>query len=96
MVQQQWTLWPLDMIMGVCEKDVFFSRVSNIRNYEIIRGKYYCEWKFYSENGNITLLVPVALTEAEIWNMEKPKVDAKVQVQYYKYSKILKSWEYRE
>ena len=74
-------------------EEVFFSKVSSINDYEFFKGKYCCEWKFYSSKGTMEVLVPVALTEEEIHNMEKPLVDQKVRICFYRFSKILYSWE---
>ena len=69
------------------------ARGGGIYNYECLGKKYYCEWKFYSSQGTLQVLVPVFLTEEKIREMEKPQVDQKVKLNYYKYSKILRSWE---
>lgn len=84
---------PLDLILKKRSADVFFSRVSSMDDYEFFKGKYCCEWKFYSSKGTVEVLVPVALTEEEIHNMEKPLVDQKVRICFYRFSKILYSWE---
>lgn len=84
---------PLDLILKKRREEVFFSKVSSINDYEFFKGKYCCEWKFYSSKGTMEVLVPVALTEEEIHNMEKPLVDQKVRICFYRFSKILYSWE---
>lgn len=86
-------LLPIDLIIGKVERVVYFSRMSNFDEYEFKKEKHYCEWKFYSEKGTLEVLVPVELSKEEIFTMDKPKVDQKVRVTYYKYSKILYSWE---
>ena len=86
-------VFPLDLIFEKKKEEVFFSKISSIDNYEFFMGKFYCEWKFYSSKGSLKLLVPVALAEKEIYNMCKPDVDQKVRVCYYRFSKILHSWE---
>ncbi len=85
---------PLDLFLGYVEQDVYFSKISNIDEYEFFRKKCYCEWNFYySSKGRLTLLVPVCQTLEEILQMDKPETDQKVRICYYKYSKILISWE---
>ena len=84
---------PLDCILKKRSADVFFSQVSSLNNYEFFKGKYCCEWKFYYSKGTVEVLVPVALTKEEIHNMEKPLVNQKVRIYYYRFSKILYSWK---
>ncbi len=86
-------VFPLDLILKKRSADVFFSKVSGINDYEFFKGKYCCEWKFYCSKGNIEVLVPVTLTMEEIHNMKKPLVDQKVRICFYRFSKILYSWE---
>lgn len=85
---------PLDLFQGCVEQDVYFSKMCNIDGYEFFKNKFCCDWKFYySSKGKLTLLVPVCQTHEEILQMDKPAIDQKVRICYYKHSKILKSWE---
>ena len=84
---------PLDIVIGKRMKVVYFSRVCNVENYEFFPKRYHCEWRFYSSEGTLKVLVPVALSKEEIQSMHRPKADQKVKVCYYPYSKILCSWE---
>ena len=85
---------PLDLFQGYVEQDVYFSKICNIDEYELFKKKCYCEWNFYfSSKGKLTLLVPVCQTHEEILQMDKPATDQKIRIRYYKYSKILCSWE---
>lgn len=85
---------PLDLLQGYVEQDVYFSKICNIDEYELFKKKCYCEWNFYfSSKGKLTLLVPVCQTHEEILQMDKPATDQKIRIRYYKYSKILCSWE---
>ena len=87
-------LLPIDLLVNKVENIVYFSKMSNFDEYDLIKnGKYYCKWKFYSKDGTLEVLVPVELSKEEIFTMHKPEVDQKVKVTYYKYSKILYSWE---
>ena len=85
---------PIDLLLGRIEQDVYFSSVSNIDEYEFFREKYCCEWYFYfSSKSTLTLLVPVCKTHEEILQMDTPITNQKVRIRYYRYSKILCSWE---
>lgn len=88
-------IFPIDLVLDKRKEDVYFSKVCNIDNYELYfpPRKYYCEWEFYSENEILEVLVPIVLTEKEIINMEKPDENQLVRIYYYRYSKILYSWE---
>ena len=89
-------LLPLDFLCGKKSEEVYFSRLRDVSSYEFFTKKYFCEWKFYSSKGTLAVVVPVAYTEAEVRNMNKPLVDQKVRICYYKYSKILYSAELLE
>lgn len=85
---------PLDLLCGHVEKTVYFSQLCNIDKYEFFRRKYFCEWNFYySSKGTLTLLVPVCQNHEEILQMDRPVANQKVKIRYYRYSKILYSWE---
>lgn len=87
-------VFPLDLLCGYVEKDVCFSQLCNIDEYEFFRKKYFCEWNFYfSSKETLTLLVPVCQTHEEILQMDRPVTNQKVKIRYYRYSKILYSWE---
>ena len=77
-------LLPFDLLRGSSEQIAYFSKRVGIDNYECLGKKYYCEWKFYSSQGTLQVLVPVFLTEEKIREMEKPQVDQKVKLNYYK------------
>lgn len=87
-------VFPLDLLRGCIEKDVCFSQICNIDEYEFFRKKCYCEWNFYfSSKSTLTLLVPVCQIHEEILQMDSPVTNQKVRIRYYRYSKILCSWE---
>ena len=87
-------LLPIDLLANKSERIVYFSKMSNFNEYDLFKsGIYYCEWKFYSKEGILEVLVQVELSQEEVFTMDKPEVDQKVKVTYYKYSKILYSWE---
>ena len=89
-------VFPLDLLFGCIEKDVFFSQICNIEKYEFFKSKCYCEWYFYfASKSTLTLLVPVCQTREEILQMDTPSTNQKVRIRYYRYSKILHSWEIR-
>lgn len=85
---------PLDLLQGPVEQDVYFSKMYNISGYEFFKEKCYCEWNFYfGATGALTLVVPVCMAYEDILQMDRPETDQKIKVRYYKYSKILCSWE---
>lgn len=90
-------VFPLDILHGRVEQDVHFSKMYNIDEYAvygILRRRYFCEWNFYfSAKGKLNLLVPVCQKYEDILEMNRPATDQKVRICYYKYSKILYSWE---
>ena len=87
-------LLPVDLLLGCKEQEVYFSSMCNIDEYEIFRENYYCEWHFYFGAGDtLTVLVPVCLSHEELLQMNRPITNQKVRIRYYKYSKILCSWE---
>lgn len=84
---------PLDILKGKKEEIYYFTRMCNVENYEFFRKKYYCEWHLRSSQKSITILVPVCLSEEDIFECEKPTVNQKIKIKYYSFSKILCSWE---
>lgn len=91
---KRFLLLPIDILKGAVEKDVFFSSICNIQEYEFFRENFYCEWHFYfSAKDTLTVLVPISQTYEEILKMDIPVVNQKVRIRYYRYSKILSSWE---
>jgi len=84
---------PLDLILGKQEEIIVFKRVDNVQEYEFFRNTCFCEWIFNSRNGTVILINPVAMKEEEIYAMEQPLHEQKVRIYYYRYSKILCSWE---
>lgn len=84
----------IDFLQGGIEQEVYFSSQRNIQEYEFFRENFFCKWYFYySAKGTLTLLVPVCQTYEEILKMDRPEVDQKVRVCYYRHSKILYAWE---
>ena len=87
-------LLPIDFLEGSVEKVVYFSTFGNVDGYEFFRKKYNYEWKFYYGAGNkLSLLVPVCLPYDELMQMERPVVNQKIRVRYFRRSKILIEWE---
>lgn len=86
-------LLPLDLLFGKKTEILYFSRMSNIQEYELFSNQCCCLWQFYSSTGTVKLLVPASVPYSKILELDKPKTDQKVRICYYPYSKILYSWE---
>lgn len=87
-------LLPMDLLQGWKEQEVYFSSMCNIDEYEFFGKKCFGEWHFYfGAEDTLTVLVPVCLSHEEILQMDRPVINQKVRIRYYKYSKILCSWE---
>ena len=72
------------MILGIYNLDFFPKKMTSI-------------WCFiYSEKGKnykVELIMPIALEEKDIERIDRPQIQDKVRVIYYKWSKIICSWE---
>lgn len=87
-------LMPLDLICGPKNKSVCFSTQLGIEDFEFFKGKHCCEWKFYYSNNKILkLLVPLENANDE---KERPIKDEKIDIVYYRFSKILCRWTERD
>lgn len=87
-----WVL-PLDLITGKNEKIVHFCGLVNICEYEFSRKRCCCLWKFQDNNKTFKLLNPVSAEREKILAMKQPPKDRKIKITYFRYSKILCSWE---
>ena len=87
-------LMPLDLICGPKTKSVCFATQVGIEDFEFFKGKHCCEWKFYYSNNKILkLLVPLENANDE---KERPIKDEKIDIVYYRFSKILCLWTKRD
>ncbi|MGN1155417.1 MAG: hypothetical protein ACI4TK_04505, partial [Agathobacter sp.] len=73
--------------------NVYFTTQLGLVDYEFRKGKHCPEWKFYSGNKALVLLVPMVATSEEILKLERPKKDEKLKITYFRFSKILLSYE---
>lgn len=88
-------VFPLDLLLKAKTEDVYFSKQSQFDKYEFFRNKYSCLWTFYdSHNKKTELLVPFSESKEKILSIGCPENKRKIRVTYYKFSKILYSWEY--
>ena len=86
-------LFPFDLLFGKVTDNVYFATQLGLVDYEFLNGKHCPEWKFYSGNKTLVLLVPRAATLEEILKLERPKKDEKLRITYFRFSKILLSYE---
>lgn len=88
-------VFPLDLLLKAKTEEVYFSKQSQFDKYEFFRNKYSCLWIFYdSHNKKTELLVPFSESKEKILSIGCPENNRKIRVTYYKFSKILYSWEY--
>lgn len=86
-------LFPFDLLFGKVTDNVYFATQSGLVDYEFLKGKYCPEWKFSSGNKTLVLLVPMAATLEEVLKLEQPRKDEKLRITYFRFSKILLSYE---
>lgn len=86
-------LFPFDLLYGKVTDNVYFATQLGLVDYEFHKGKYCPEWKFSSGNKTLVLLVPMATTLEEKPELERPKKDEKLRITYFRFSKILLSYE---
>ena len=88
-------LFPFDLLSKTKSEEVYFSKQSQFDRYEFFRNKYSCIWTFYnSHNKKFELLVPFSKSKEEILSIGHPENSKKIRITYYRFSKILHSWEY--
>ena len=93
-------LLPIDILLGERgkeEKVLYFWRDLRYINLDFFPKKMTSIWCFiYSEKGKnykVELIMPIALEEKDIERIDRPQIQDKVRVTYYKWSKIICSWE---
>lgn len=90
-------LLPIDYFIGPRERIMYFWCRGGDINLDFFSKKKSSAWYFiYSEKGKnykIRIIIPVALTEDEIGNIEQFQTHEKIRVRYYTLSKILCEWE---
>ncbi|MBR5311021.1 MAG: hypothetical protein IKU42_07870 [Oscillospiraceae bacterium] len=88
-------VFPFDLFFEKKYEEVYFSKQSKFDEYEFFRNKYSCLWTFYdSHNKKTELLVPFSESKEKILSIGCPEKNRKIRITYYKFSKILYSWEY--
>ena len=90
----------IDILLGERgkeEKVLYFWRDLRYINLDFFPKKMTSIWCFiYSEKGKnykVELIMPIALEEKDIERIDRPQIHDKVRVTYYKWSKIICSWE---
>lgn len=86
-------LLPFDLILGQKTETCLFSRHIIYGRYDFFRNRYYCTWRFYAKNEKIDLIVPASLKRADILSLAEPPKDQILEITYFRFSKILYSWE---
>ena len=86
-------LFPLDLICGKKSEIVYYeSGVSSIC-LEFSKGKFCPQWKFTYGQNRLILLVPIVMTDETIQQLERPVQREKITITYYRFSKILLSYQ---
>lgn len=86
-------LLPLDIICGQVSETTKFVAQAGVLSYEFKKGIYSPEWKFSNGKRTVILLLPIAGKLEEINGLDKPQKNALLQIVYYRFSKILLSYE---
>ncbi|MGN0492058.1 MAG: hypothetical protein ACI4F7_00265 [Acutalibacteraceae bacterium] len=86
-------LLPLDLLFGKVTDNAYFATQLGLADYEFHKGKHCPEWKFTCGNKTLILLVPMAATKEAIMELKQPKKDEKLKITYFRFSKILLSYE---
>lgn len=85
---------PIDLIVGEKKEYMYFVSCSERYDNEIFNDTYYREFKFiYGGNNKEFLIIPEALTIEESYKSELPPTKVKLEVCYYKLSRVLISWK---
>ena len=85
---------PIDLIVGEKKEYMYFVSCSERIDNEIFNDTYYREFKFiYGGNNKEFLIIPEALTIEESYKSELPPTKVKLEVCYYKLSRVLISWK---
>lgn len=86
---------PLDKIAGAKAANAEFAGESAGHELQFFRNNICYEWSFTDENGQeLKLLIPEATVKSSF--TPQPKKARKTRIQYYRYSKLLLSWEITE
>lgn len=91
-------LLPLDLLKGKITEYCYFSAQIGLIDYEFSKGKCCPEWKFRKENQTFVLVVPAATMTLQENSQEQPHIEwpmreEKIRITYYRFSKILLSYE---
>ena len=87
-------LLPLDLIIGKTSKSVYFATQCRVEPLEFFKQAKPCIWKFYfGGNGKLLLLNPNTKGKDGATILDLPPVDVKLNITYYRLSKILVDWE---
>ena len=86
-------LLPMDILCGKVTQNVYFSAQMCLEDLEFFKRKYCPEWKFVYQNKTLLLLVPIAADMDELQKIEQPRKDEIIRITYFRFSKILLSYE---
>ena len=87
-------LLPLDFVVGTTTKTVYFSSQFGKEEYEFFKGNYFSNWMFCYENDRKLLLSIPGPDTTNFDCIMLPSHDKRIEVTYYKFSRILLAWKY--
>lgn len=90
---KQLLLYPLDLLVGKKKRMCYFHSCVSTDKYEFFRKRWFCTWRFVSENSRMDLTVPFSCSIAKIESEETPPKNVLLIIVYYPFSRILYSWE---
>lgn len=94
MIYFGYILIPLDIVIGKKTECVRFLSLNHFCNDEVFKHTFYRELRFIkNDDTKLFLKVPESLEEEETEKVEYPPERIKLEVSYYRFSKILIGWK---
>ena len=84
---------PLDLIIGPRTEEAFFSRKALTFQCEFFRKYLYMEVRFMCNGKHLCLIFPACRKAEDLNNVPLPPKDTRLRITYYRFTKILKSYE---
>lgn len=82
-----------DVLKGPKTEIVYFNQMRTVRRCQIFSWQYYTIWQFYTSNQAILCLVNPQILKIEDVFKNLPSSNQKMHVEYYRLSKIIKSYK---